>query len=478
MASNINPYSIDGTFPTAGQDNPSQGFRDNFTNIKNNLIFTKNELDDLMAKAIVSTPLAGQTLTNNMAGTQITAPQLKAWTQAILDLGVVSTVATLDFSQGNFQKVTTADSISLDFTNWPASTGAGSVGYGAMRVWFSVTDNAHTIHLPTNVDIGVADIAGYNSISNTITFDAAGDYVFEFSSVNSGQDYLIFDLTRGRASFRDPNLYYNPAVNSAFLIGFGDGFSTILAFEQGQDTVATFGSYNAVMVGNLSTATVSAPYTANGPMGGYSTTAARGNIATGTIQAVQSNDMIGNFNAAHYTGYNNTGNTFLQSGSINFFSTGSNVTYGLGGNIAFFTARDGSGSSSPNTQTLNQAMSINNDQSVQVMGQFRTDGGLVEAGTIVTSLATSNPPAFTANANISTLIIDSVSSTTINLATIILPSTPTAYQSITIATVAPITSCNIWAPASATVKYVPSNFFSTGNVRVKLTYFSGSWYRN
>ena len=35
MASNINAFNIDGTFPIAGQDNPSQGFRDNFTNIKN-----------------------------------------------------------------------------------------------------------------------------------------------------------------------------------------------------------------------------------------------------------------------------------------------------------------------------------------------------------------------------------------------------------------------------------------------------------
>jgi hypothetical protein len=36
MASNIVPGNIDGTFPIAGQDNSSQGFRDNFTAIKNN----------------------------------------------------------------------------------------------------------------------------------------------------------------------------------------------------------------------------------------------------------------------------------------------------------------------------------------------------------------------------------------------------------------------------------------------------------
>ena len=34
MASNIVPGNIDATFPKAGQDNSSQGFRDNFNEIK------------------------------------------------------------------------------------------------------------------------------------------------------------------------------------------------------------------------------------------------------------------------------------------------------------------------------------------------------------------------------------------------------------------------------------------------------------
>ena len=36
MTSQINFNNIDGTYPIAGQDNSSQGFRDNFTNTKNN----------------------------------------------------------------------------------------------------------------------------------------------------------------------------------------------------------------------------------------------------------------------------------------------------------------------------------------------------------------------------------------------------------------------------------------------------------
>ena len=41
MASTIDDTSIDATFPVAGQDNNSQGFRDNFSATKNNLKHSK-----------------------------------------------------------------------------------------------------------------------------------------------------------------------------------------------------------------------------------------------------------------------------------------------------------------------------------------------------------------------------------------------------------------------------------------------------
>jgi len=477
MASQIQPYNIDGTYPVAGQDNSSQGFRDNFTNIKNNFIFAQNEINDLQSKVLVTSALNGQTISNNMAGAPITAPQLKAWTQAIYDQGVVSTVATLDFTQGNFQKITTGGPISVSFSNWPASSGASAVGYGALRVWFVVGDVAHTIRLPSSVSIGVNDIAGYNADTQEITFDQPGNYVFEFSSIDGGQHYLIFDLARAKASFRDPRFFYNPEVNSAFLIGFGDAFQTALLFEQGQDTVASLGSYNAVSVGDLTQANISSPQIDTSPLGGYSVTSARGNLTIGQVISTHGGDMLGYYNAAHYTGYG-TGNTFQQSASITFFSSGTDRVNGLGGNIGFFTTREGEGTANYAEQSLYQAMSINNDQTVQVMGTLQTDGGIVDNGAIVTSLATTNPPAFTANASISTLVIDSINSATINAATIILPTDPVDKSTLTIATVAPITTCNVWAPSMENVKYVPSNTFASGNVSIKLIYNSGSatWY--
>jgi hypothetical protein len=51
MTSAINPNNIDGAYPVAGQDNNSQGFRDNFTNTKTNFEYAASEITDLQNKA-------------------------------------------------------------------------------------------------------------------------------------------------------------------------------------------------------------------------------------------------------------------------------------------------------------------------------------------------------------------------------------------------------------------------------------------
>ena len=47
MASNINETGVNKDYPIAGQDNDSQGFRDNFTVIKDNFVAAKSEIKTL-----------------------------------------------------------------------------------------------------------------------------------------------------------------------------------------------------------------------------------------------------------------------------------------------------------------------------------------------------------------------------------------------------------------------------------------------
>jgi hypothetical protein len=71
MTSAINPNDIDGTYPVAGQDNNSQGFRDNFTNTKTNFQYAANEITDLQSKAVLKAALIGTNLDNDMAGSPL-----------------------------------------------------------------------------------------------------------------------------------------------------------------------------------------------------------------------------------------------------------------------------------------------------------------------------------------------------------------------------------------------------------------------
>jgi hypothetical protein len=77
MTSAINPNNIDGAYPVAGQDNNSQGFRDNFTNTKTNFAYAADEITDLQNNAILKAALTGTTLNNDMNGSVLSNAQLQ-----------------------------------------------------------------------------------------------------------------------------------------------------------------------------------------------------------------------------------------------------------------------------------------------------------------------------------------------------------------------------------------------------------------
>ena len=54
MASNINTTTIDDTYPVPGQDNDSQGFRDNFSQIKTQLDTASSEITTIQTNQAVT----------------------------------------------------------------------------------------------------------------------------------------------------------------------------------------------------------------------------------------------------------------------------------------------------------------------------------------------------------------------------------------------------------------------------------------
>jgi LysM repeat protein len=158
MSSNINADGIDPNFPVAGVNNSTQGFRDNFFNIKNNLNYAKSEISDLQSKAILKSALNGQKLSNDFSETVIANATLKSIGTMINDLGATSGTAILDFKSSTHYFLSTTGSVLLTFKNWPT---AGICG--AIRLTISITDIAHTLTIPGTVSRGLYNIAGLTS---------------------------------------------------------------------------------------------------------------------------------------------------------------------------------------------------------------------------------------------------------------------------------------------------------------------------
>jgi len=194
MASNINPNNIDGTYPVAGQDNDSQGFRDNFTNTKNNFIYSRDEITDLQSKVLLKSALGPGTAAadNDMDSAVIYRPTLKSYNQSFTDLGTVSSIASVSYLDGNMQKITggtISDTLSVGLQDFPA---AGI--YGVMRLWIVTMMPNYKIIVPANVTLGYGKLTNYNASTKTITFPTVGNYLFEFSSVDGGNNLWIIQL--------------------------------------------------------------------------------------------------------------------------------------------------------------------------------------------------------------------------------------------------------------------------------------------
>ena len=196
MTSNINSANIDQTYPVAGQDNDSQGFRTNFTNIKNNFTYAKAELDDLQSKVILKSALTGTTLDNNFAGALIKGAEIRDLRETRVDLGTTGGTVELSHTSAHSYAQITNASTTLSFTGFPA---AGKIG--RFRYEVSIASTAHTLTLPAAVTYGLDGIAGLDS-DNVITFTETGTYVFEFFTDNGGTDVHINELSRARTKFQ------------------------------------------------------------------------------------------------------------------------------------------------------------------------------------------------------------------------------------------------------------------------------------
>jgi len=182
MASNIVPGNIDGTYPKAGQDNSSQGFRDNFTEIKNNFTNAKTEIEDLQTnKANLN---AASDFTNN----EVTRAKFKDTTETVFPHGSVSSGSVvLNHANGHYQTLTITADTTFSFLNFPT----GALG----RIILDITvapSSTGILTLPTAV-IKADNVHGSDGTSDQITV-GLGRFLFEFMSPDDGTTVLMHQL--------------------------------------------------------------------------------------------------------------------------------------------------------------------------------------------------------------------------------------------------------------------------------------------
>jgi len=182
MASNIVPGNIDGDYPIAGQDNNSQGMRDNFTATKNNFTQAKTEIENLQSNK------ANLNATNDFSGNIISNAEFKDNSETVFAHGTDGGTITLNHQNGHYQTLTTNASVTLSFLNLPSN-----LKLGRIILDINVVSTAHTITIPSSVLVS-GSVSGGDGSSDTITVPTSGRYLYEFMSPDGGTTILMHQL--------------------------------------------------------------------------------------------------------------------------------------------------------------------------------------------------------------------------------------------------------------------------------------------
>lgn len=197
MASDINPDTINSAYPVAGQDNSTQGFRDNFAAIKTNFTYAEEEINDLQSSVLLKSVLPGQPLNNNLNDNLLYAARVQDFSFSKYTAPATVGNISFNYATAHYQTInTTTGSVSVSFTNWPA---AGSWGW--LRLQVNIGSTSHTLTLPPEVTENASGIQGLDPNTNVITFAAPGSYEFDFETYTNGTTIRVNEANKLLAPF-------------------------------------------------------------------------------------------------------------------------------------------------------------------------------------------------------------------------------------------------------------------------------------
>ena len=192
MTSQINPNNINGEYPVAGQDNNTQGFRDNFTNIKVNFQYAETEITNLQANSISKV----STSVNEFNDSVIYGARLQNTGYIQLNRGNVAPTANINYAAGSYQTITANAATTLNFTNLPAAGNTAVITLAINAVAANSTANPYTLTV-ANVNNSSSGITGYSggvlSFPRTNT-TSAGTHTYQFVTDDNGSSFTVTPL--------------------------------------------------------------------------------------------------------------------------------------------------------------------------------------------------------------------------------------------------------------------------------------------
>jgi hypothetical protein len=188
--SQINTNGINVNYPVPGENNSSQGFRDNFGQIRTNLNTAATEITDLQTKVVLKAALDNSVLNNDMANAQISNCSTRGFRGTAFNLGnALAGTVIVDVNKADVHYGTVTGNVTLQFGSWAPTNTESKV---SLRL--AVANVDAVISLPSQVvsannNFGTTLIENYTRIGNTATITAPANaevLEFTFTSLDCG----------------------------------------------------------------------------------------------------------------------------------------------------------------------------------------------------------------------------------------------------------------------------------------------------
>ena len=197
--STINTNGLDVNYPVPGQNNSSQGFRNNFASIKTNLDTAGNEISDLQNKVVVKAALDNTIINNDMANTLISNCATRSFRATTYNLGnALSGTVTVNCALGDVQYGTVSGNLTIDFASWGPSGTQSNV-----ELQLNVSNANAYITFPAavvslNNNFGLTTLENYDGTTSVSIPYGVSKVDYRLSTMDCGNTITIEPYNRPR----------------------------------------------------------------------------------------------------------------------------------------------------------------------------------------------------------------------------------------------------------------------------------------